>query len=299
MDKLLFGYGIRLFDALMILLLIVVAGALGYRAMRQRWRVREKRWVTELKETQRRIEALEQELKETQKRYDPAYWRTLHDHLQEAVAHDCKQLNWIAVKSIEVMSRLRPDQVDLHEKQKSIAALAYELLRHAENVVGLFVLEPDLPERELVNLPGLIDKVLAELFPFAETQGVTLRRELAALEPTQGNRYLMSQIFANLIHNAIKYSMPGGVVNVKLYLQDETIRVDVHDRGRGVEEGDKTRVFELRTRGDGLIQPGSGLGLYYARELARLHGGDLTLVQSQVNQGSTFRVLLPYRSEIW
>jgi signal transduction histidine kinase len=166
-------------------------------------------------------------------------------------------------------------------------------------VVGLFVLEPDLPERELVNLPGLIDKVLAELFPFAETQGVTLRRELAALEPTQGNRYLMSQIFANLIHNAIKYSMPGGVVNVKLYLQDETIRVDVHDRGRGVEEGDKTRIFELRTRGDGLIQPGSGLGLYYARELARLHGGDLTLVQSQVNQGSTFRVLLPYRSEIW
>jgi signal transduction histidine kinase len=299
MYELLFGYGIRLFDALMILLFIMVAGVFSYRVMRQRWHAKENRLVTELKEAQRRMEALEQELKETQKRYDPAYWRTLHDHLQEVVAHDCKQLNWIAVKSIEVMSGLRPDQIDLREKQKSIAALAYELLRHAENVVGLFVLEPELPERELVNLPGLIDKVLAELFPFAETQGVTLRRELAMLEPTQGNRYLMSQIFANVIHNAIKYSMPGGVVNVKMYLQDEMIRVDVHDRGRGVEEQDKTRIFELRTRGDGLIQPGSGLGLYYARELARLHGGDLVLVESRVNQGSTFRVLLPYRSGIW
>jgi signal transduction histidine kinase len=121
---------------------------------------------------------------------------------------------------------------------------------------------------------------------------------LAALEPMQGNRYLMSQIFANVVHNAIKYSMPGGVVDVKMYLQDETVRVDVHDRGRGIEEQDKTRIFELRTRGDGLIQPGSGLGLYYARELARLHGGDLVLVESQVNQGSTFQVILPFLSGI-
>jgi signal transduction histidine kinase len=299
MYELLFSYGIRLLDALIILLFIVVVGAFSYWGMRKRRQAKENRLATELSQAQRRVEALIKELEETQKRYDPVYWRALHDHLHHAVGHEFgKRLHWIAVKSTEILNGLRPDQADLCEKQSLIAAQAYELLRHAENVVGLFALEPKLPERELVNLQGVIDGALKDLFPYAEAQNVTLRRELAALEPMQGNRYLMSQIFANVVHNAIKYSMPGGVVDVKMYLQDETVRVDVHDRGRGIEEQDKTRIFELRTRGDGLIQPGSGLGLYYARELARLHGGDLVLVESQVNQGSTFQVILPFLSGI-
>lgn len=296
MYDLLFGYGIRLFEALLTLLFILVAGAVVFLVMSQRWRAKENRLVAEFNEVQRRAQALEQELKETQKHFDPAYWRTLHDHLQHAVGHEFGQrLRWIALKSTEVMNGLRPDQLDLQEKQSLIAAQAHELLRHAENVVGLFALKPELPERELVNLQGLIDGVLKDLFPYAEAQNVILRRELAALEPIQGNRYLLSQIFANVVHNAIKYSPPGGVVETKMYLQDGAVSVDIHDRGRGIEEQDKVRLFELHTRGDGLIQPGSGLGLYYAQELARLHNGDLVLVQSQVNQGSTFRVVLPYR----
>lgn len=47
-------------------------------------------------------------------------------------------------------------------------------------------------------------------------------------------------------------------------------------------------------RGDGLVVPGSGLGLHYAREIARRLGGDLLLVESQVNEGSTFCAILPY-----
>jgi signal transduction histidine kinase len=114
----------------------------------------------------------------------------------------------------------------------------------------------------------------------------------------QLNRHLTAQVLSNVIHNAIKYSPRGTAVEVRLRLEDGAERrvcVDVRDRGRGIAEQEREDVFRLHVRGNGVVEPGSGVGLYYARELARMHGGDLVLVESQVNRGSTFRVTLPYR----
>ncbi len=140
--------------------------------------------------------------------------------------------------------------------------------------------------------------MLKEVFPYAEAQGVVLRPNLAGLEPIQLNRHLAAQVFSNVIHNAVKYSPRGSAVDVDLRLEDggeKRLCVEVRDRGRGIPESDRERLFALRMRGDGLVEPGSGLGLYYARELARLHGGDLVLVESRPNEGSTFRITLPYQ----
>ena len=71
--------------------------------------------------------------------------------------------------------------------------------------------------------------------------------------------------------------------------------VEVKDRGIGIAEGDKETIFELGTRADGLIEPGNGVGLPFARGLARQHGGDIVLVNSTPNQGSTFKIVLPYQ----
>jgi signal transduction histidine kinase len=92
--------------------------------------------------------------------------------------------------------------------------------------------------------------------------------------------------------------LPGGVVDVALRLEGEDsqrVTVEVRDRGRGIEAKDQECIFQLDVRGDGLVEPGSGLGLYCARQIARLHGGDLVLVESRVNEGSTFRIILPYQ----
>ena len=72
------------------------------------------------------------------------------------------------------------------------------------------------------------------------------------------------------------------------------IYVEVKDTGKGIREEDQDKIFELRVRGDGLIEPGSGLGLYCAREAARRQGGDVILVSSSLNQGSVFRITFPY-----
>jgi signal transduction histidine kinase len=100
-------------------------------------------------------------------------------------------------------------------------------------------------------------------------------------------------IIANLIDNAIKYSPAGGDVSVQLSIAGELGLVKVTDVGIGIEAADMHRLFVRFSR---LVSetdvPGTGLGLYLARELARLHGGDIAAV-SKPGAGSEFTLSLP------
>ena len=74
----------------------------------------------------------------------------------------------------------------------------------------------------------------------------------------------------------------------------KTVAIIVKDHGRGIQDADKQKLFELNMRGDGLIETGNGLGLYCARKAARLQGGNVTLESSLPNQGSIFKLILPF-----
>ena len=100
-------------------------------------------------------------------------------------------------------------------------------------------------------------------------------------------------VVGNLIDNAIKYSPDGGDVTVQLSVAGELGLVSVRDLGIGIAPADMDRLFVRFSR---LVQeadvPGTGLGLYLARELARLHGGDIVAV-SKPGEGSEFTLSLP------
>jgi signal transduction histidine kinase len=104
-------------------------------------------------------------------------------------------------------------------------------------------------------------------------------------------------VVTNLLQNAVKYSPGGGVVQCFVSVDDDSHKalVSVWDHGLGIAEADMPRLFSrfgrLVTRENSNI-PGTGLGLYLARELARLHGGDIT-VRSAPGAGSCFTLLLP------
>ena len=240
----------------------------------------------------------QRELDEVRARYDPARIRALQDHLQRVIAHEfVKGLHFIVSQSGETVAGLRADQPDLRDKLTEVCAKAHEMTQHAKNVVGLPDLERNALQREMVNLRGLLEGVVKELFSYAEARGVHLQIDYCSLGPISVNRLLTAQLCSNVIHNGIKYSFPGGVVKITLRLEDEGEKravIEVRDHGRGIEAKDQERIFQLNVRGDGLVEPGSGLGLYYARKIARLHDGDLLLVESKVNEGSTFHIILPY-----
>ncbi len=100
-------------------------------------------------------------------------------------------------------------------------------------------------------------------------------------------------IISNLIDNAIKYSPDGGDITVQLSIAGDLALVSVRDVGIGIAASDLDRLFirfsRIAPRPD---VPGTGLGLYLARELARLHGGDIVAV-SKEGEGSEFTLSLP------
>ncbi|MHB8718443.1 MAG: sensor histidine kinase [Candidatus Dormibacteria bacterium] len=99
-------------------------------------------------------------------------------------------------------------------------------------------------------------------------------------------------IVTNLVTNAIKYTLAGEIV-VATSSTAEAALVTVRDHGCGIRPEDADTAFtRLGRLGDARERPGMGLGLYIARELARLHGGDITL-RSEAGRGSTFTVSLP------
>jgi signal transduction histidine kinase len=278
------------FTFLEVLVLLFLAGGIGvafYWARLRCWR--------------NRLVDLQQRHADDLAKHDSEYVQELHNHLQSAVAHEfIRGLDYISKKSAETLERLGDDQEALRQRQKGIVAQAYELDRHAENILALFASEGKTQQKEFLNLRGLVESASIELVPYAESRGVTLMATLDDVEPTPLNRELTLLPIKNVIHNAVKYSFPGGVVQIALSLESaeegagKSIWVEVKDTGKGILQENQDTIFELRKRGDGLIEPGSGLGLFLAREAARRQGGDLILVHSSLNQGSVFRLILPY-----
>lgn len=115
--------------------------------------------------------------------------------------------------------------------------------------------------------------------------------------PVRADRERVEMIVSNLVDNAIKYSPEGGDIDVECRAETAQglVQVVVSDQGLGIAAAEMPRLF---TRFGRIVTPenahipGTGLGLYLARELARLHGGDLTAI-SVGGHGSAFTLTLP------
>jgi len=97
----------------------------------------------------------------------------------------------------------------------------------------------------------------------------------------------------------LKYTTDGGKVDVTVNADGRQLAVEVRDTGIGMTPEDAERVFErfYRAKDPRVARiTGTGLGLTIAREVVRLHGGDIS-VESQLNKGSTFTMVLPVKVE--
>ncbi len=120
----------------------------------------------------------------------------------------------------------------------------------------------------------------------------------------QGDRDLLIQVLQNLISNAIKYNLPNGWIRIDAYRQGATVlitisncskEIPVSDSEALLRSADRHRIFDRFHRGDPARTrqvEGIGLGLSLAREIARAHGGDLTLDPTLSGQ-TGFTLTLP------
>ena len=109
-----------------------------------------------------------------------------------------------------------------------------------------------------------------------------------------GDIRLIQRMVANLLDNAIKYTPANGKIDVTVSNgEDQSVQIVVKDNGMGISGKDLEHIFERFYRCDpSRSQPGTGLGLSFARAVARAHNGDITVI-STTDKGSTFTVMLP------
>jgi two-component system sensor histidine kinase KdpD len=103
---------------------------------------------------------------------------------------------------------------------------------------------------------------------------------------------LVEQVFLNLLENAGKYSPPGAPVEVTVHAAPGEVIVEVKDRGPGVPEAERQRIFDKFYRVPGAPASGAGLGLAICRGMVEAHGGQIG-VSDREGGGSTFRFTLP------
>jgi two-component system CheB/CheR fusion protein len=131
----------------------------------------------------------------------------------------------------------------------------------------------------------LIDERRHQVTEYRTPQRLVLDGDLARL----------SQVFANLLNNAAKYTPQGGTISLVVHEADGHVNVSVSDTGIGIDAEHLNGIFELFAQGSSPAPSvgGLGIGLALARRLVELHGGTLTVSSPGIGRGATFTVTLP------
>jgi signal transduction histidine kinase len=151
-----------------------------------------------------------------------------------------------------------------------------------------------------IDLNQLLSRLVEKMKLQAEKEEVKLSLDVPPLPVYDGDPDRLSQVFSNIIDNAVKYTPPGGEVNIRGEVDGEDIKITVSDTGQGIPEEAISNVFDRFYQVDKsrshAQQPSTGLGLAIAKEIVLAHGGQIS-VQSQLGKGSQFTVKLPLQRD--
>ncbi|MCH8315237.1 MAG: PAS domain-containing protein [Planctomycetes bacterium] len=183
----------------------------------------------------------------------------------------------------------------INQETRRLERVVNDMLSVAEIEAGTIELRKDD-----VRLEALFEEMQAECSAQAKEKGTALEFNLPPKLPViKGDRDKLTLALHNILNNAIKYTPQGGRITVNVDVENDEVTVDIVDNGIGISEEDMVRIFARFGRAnDPRVAEitGSGLGLSLAREIVRLHGGEIR-VESQLDKGSTFSVRLPVHAE--
>jgi heavy metal sensor kinase len=197
----------------------------------------------------------------------------------------------------EVALRRSPTDAEYRQLLESILEEIDRLTRLTDQLLSLSREDarPDHAQADGIEIAKLVYGVAENMRPLAVARGVELIAHGNGAIQVRGDEPRLRQVFYNLLDNAVKYTPPGGTIEVRLSRDAGAAVIVVRDTGIGIPAEHLPRVFErfyrvdkARSRAEG----GTGLGLSIAKSIVESHGGRIEM-SSSPGQGTTCTVILP------
>lgn len=176
------------------------------------------------------------------------------------------------------------------EETTRLGKLSDQLLNLSRHDAGIVPCQHDP-----VQLDALLRDVVEQIKPLAEAGSLNLQLHIAAQCEILGDDISLSQVFFNLLENAVKYTPAGGEIAVELHRESDEALIEITDTGIGVSAKDLPHLFERFYQADpsrSSAGGGSGLGLSIVRAAVLMHAGSIE-IQSQPGHGTRVTVRLP------
>lgn len=182
---------------------------------------------------------------------------------------------------------------EVYEELSSLIHQTYRLTTVVEDLLLLSRMDAGKLDLHLhsISLTKLIEDWLDDFQTLQESNEVAIDYRPSRELQVAGDPHYTAIIVHNVLDNARKYNRAGGSIRIETRHSPETVELHVANTGRGIPLGAQPYIFERFHRGPCAEVAGHGIGLNLARDLARLHGGDLILVKSDA-EWTEFVILL-------
>lgn len=189
------------------------------------------------------------------------------------------------------------DKIDDENKKKFIKIIedqSNRLIHLVENVLSVSKMNAGGEVLKKVDVNDVIKRIIPMFTEQYKTRKFVQKLN-SSLPPARLDDDKFQQILTNLIDNAAKYSTDGKTVTISTELSENFVEIKITDEGVGIKQEDYDKVFKKFSRLENHLTSttqGNGLGLYITKQLVENMGGQISFT-SEINKGTTFRVLMP------
>lgn len=240
-------------------------------------------------------------LKETQKQAEKLKAANkLHSDFSAMIVHDLRPPLHTIIGATQMMKDglfgpVNENQKNWLDRVKNNAAGLIALVSDFLDLSKLESGRIELLQTE-INIAELVQNTVQNFAPLTTSKNITLTCHAEnPIVPIHADRRRLEQVLTNLVSNAVKFTDPGGAIEVRLQSNNKGLRVEIQDSGVGIPRHEIENLFQKYRQAQNLpvpAQEGSGLGLVICKMIVEAHGGKIW-VDSEEGKGATFTFTMP------